>query len=80
MSPAEHAKWIKTATLKELVGSVICGAVLEGTSHCGWTDRARDGLVESITESVFWAIDQKADPSPNYFGPDIDGDAEVHFK
>lgn len=59
MSPQERAEWIEKATLQELVDSAIWSAVMEGTAWCGWTDRAREGLVKQVQESVKWAIDKK---------------------
>ncbi len=62
MDPIEHAKWIKTATLRELIDSAIWGAVMEYTAWTGWTDKARESLVESVQESVRWALDERKVP------------------
>lgn len=59
MSPQEHAEFLKKTTLKELVHSCLWQSIMEGTAHCGWTDRARDGLFESCWDHVQWAIDEK---------------------
>ncbi|CAB4149782.1 hypothetical protein UFOVP558_31 [uncultured Caudovirales phage] len=59
MDPIEFKKWMDESTLEELVKSCIWQSVMEGTAHCGWTDRAREGLVESVNDSVIWALRQK---------------------
>lgn len=59
MSPEEHAKWLKNATLNELVDSTIWQSIMAFTAHCGWTDNARNNLVKIVQEDVRWAIDQK---------------------
>lgn len=43
-------------SLVEKCNSAIWGAVMEGTAWCGWTDRAREGLVESVQSAVAFAI------------------------
>jgi hypothetical protein len=48
----------KQMTLRELVDSQIWVSVMEYTAGTGWTDRARDGLVKNVQESVQWALDQ----------------------
>jgi hypothetical protein len=59
MTPEEQHTWLENATLPQLVNTVIWEAIMEGTAHCGWTDRARDGLVKHVQESVQWAMDYK---------------------
>lgn len=46
-------------SLNELIDAVIWETVMEGTAHCGWTDRARGGLVKHIQENVRWALEFK---------------------
>lgn len=50
---------LKDVSLEALIERVIWESVMEGTAWCGWTDRARDGLVREVYDSVKWAIDQK---------------------
>ena len=64
MTPKEHAEWLNNATLDELVDSVIWTSIMEFTAHCGWTDKARLGLVEHVREDVRWVINQKLTPTP----------------
>lgn len=52
-------EWLKNCSLEDLCDKVIWESVMENTAHCGWTDRARDGLVKSVQESVKWAIEKK---------------------
>jgi hypothetical protein len=63
MNPNRAYEWLQKASLQEVVDQVIWEQVMEGTAHCGWTDRAREGLVKSVQESVRWAIAQKL-PQP----------------
>lgn len=65
MTPQEHHEWLNTCTMQELVDSCIWQTVMEGTAFCGWTDRARDGLVKSVQDSVRWAIEQKTTKQEN---------------
>jgi len=62
-NPDQAHEWLQKATLQELLDQVIWESVMGGTAHCGWTDRARDGLVKSVQESVQWAIKQKLEGS-----------------
>ena len=55
-------EWLQKATLQELVDQVIWESLMEGTAHCGWTDRARNGLVRNCQDSVRWATSQKLKP------------------
>lgn len=59
INPNKAYEWLQKATLAELVDKVIWESIMEGTAHCGWTDNARDGLVETTQEAVRWAIAQK---------------------
>jgi hypothetical protein len=60
INPNKAYEWLQKATLEELVNKVIWESAMEGTAHCGWTDRARDNLVKNIQDSVKWAITQKS--------------------
>ena len=55
----DYYEWLEKVTLEELCDKVIWESVMEGTAWCGWTDRARDGLVKSVQDSVKWAINKK---------------------
>lgn len=59
MNPNEAREWIEKATVYELVNSVIWESIMYNTAHCGWTDKARDGLVKDVQDSVKWALDKK---------------------
>lgn len=60
MTPIEMEAWIEKATLEELVMNAIWTSVMEGTAHCGWTDRARDGFVNNVQERIKWCFERKA--------------------
>lgn len=62
----EEPAW-KKLTVRELVDAQIWSSVMEATAWCGWTDRARDGLVKNVQESVQWALDQHL-PKPERKG------------
>ena len=42
-------------TREQRLKQTIWETVMEGTAHCGWTDRAREGLVQSVQDAVLWA-------------------------
>lgn len=42
-------------TREQRLKQTIWETVMEGTAHCGWTDRAREGLVKSVQDAVLWA-------------------------
>jgi hypothetical protein len=46
----------KVSPQEQLVMANIWSAVMEGTAWCGWTDRARESLVQSVQDSVRWAM------------------------
>jgi hypothetical protein len=54
----EHKIHGKKPFNQDLVKTAIWQAVMEGTAFCGWTDRAREVLVESVQDSVLWALNQ----------------------
>ena len=62
MTPTEMQERIKKMTLQELVNHCIWESIMAGTAWCGWTQRAREGLVKSTQENVSWAIEQKLTP------------------
>lgn len=74
MTPEELKDHIKNVTLQELVDTCIWQSVMEGTAWCGWTDRAREGLIKSVQENVRWAIEQKLGDQTKMPCPDKDID------
>lgn len=56
---SEELTFVQRATLQELVDQVIWETIMGETAWCGWTERARLGLVKRTQEAVRWAISQK---------------------
>lgn len=65
MTPDEHRKWYIEAPIEEVIKTVIWSTVMEGTAWCGWTDRAREGFVKSVQESVQHVFDSRRDLDPS---------------
>lgn len=54
---SNEPEW-KSLSLRALVDSAIWSSVMECTAFCGWTERAREGLVKAVQANVKWALDQ----------------------
>lgn len=54
---SERKSTIGSEKLKLVMGS-IWATVMEGTAWCGWTDRAREGLLKEVQDSVDWALSE----------------------
>lgn len=58
-TPEQVQIWIKSSSVEELCKHVIWENIMEGTAHCGWSQRAREGLVKQTQDGVAWALKTK---------------------